>query len=582
MKKFFLFALLFAATAMFADIKVETFAIQSGGTTATYVTDTTSRTCSQATWTFLGGGLRNDVGNFSSTAAAIRAKYKTESVYPFFESDSISGGIDSLWLTWNSNGAESGTWGIKVYINGELKGSMTEAAGAKDDTPTKKFGIGQLQTTGKFVIKIANESSYNGSSNKFRFVFDDLSWTTYAPGEKSNPQLAFESSTVRKVIGDAAFTNTLTNHSDATPSFESSVPEVATVDQNGQVTIVGVGYTTITASVEETETYKAAELSYTLRVVPANWKIETFSKISKTCVISPTATCATEPFTEELDNGVIWTYWLGGANDAVFGNRAMYLRARLASESEHPYGFAKTDSIEGGLSRLAFNWRQGGKETGVYNVAIVVNGDTIGLITDQGENTGDYTRNHEFEVKDLTIDGKFLLEIINLSTATAETGNTVRIVINDLEWEGYEAPCEGQYGILVDGTEYIAGVKNEGQTEWLEYTITADLNKDQTFVFEDHCTGGTFMAGQDNGEGNYKFNYTEGENPAFLVPQDGHFTIYLKMYGPDNNWIWTVYADPTTGIENTAMKADVRKAIENGQIVIYRNGVRYSLQGQAF
>lgn len=578
MKKFFLFVLLFAATAMMADIKVETFAIKSGGTTGTYVTDTTSRTCSQATWTFLGGGLRNDVGNFSSTAAAIRAKYKTETIYPFFESDSISGGIDSLWFTWNSNGSESGTWGIKVYINGELKGSMTEAAGAKDETPSKKFGIGQLQTTGKFVIKITNESSYNGSSNKFRFVFDDLSWTTYAPGEKSNPQLAFESSSVRKVIGDAAFTNALTNHSDATPSFKSSVPEVATVDPaTGEVTIVGVGYTTITASVEETETYKAEELSYTLRVVPANWKIETFSKISKTCVVCPTAACATEPVTDTLDNGVAWTYWLGGANDAVFGNRAMYIRARLASESEHPVGFAKTDSIEGGLSRLFFNWRQGGKETGVYNIAIVVNGDTIGSITDKGENSGDYTRNHTFEKNDLTIEGKFLLEIINLSTATAETGNTVRIVINDLEWEGYEAPCEGEFGILVDGKDYIAGELNTAQTSYTEYMIVASLEADQTIQLYDNCSKSAFLPnGQE--EGGYWFTV---DGDVWSAPAKGIYTIYLKMYGYNNNWIYTSFSE-TTGVENTAVKADVRKAIENGQIVIYRNGVRYSLQGQQF
>ena len=216
-----------------------------------------------------------------------------------------------------------------------------------------------------------------------------------------------------------------------------------------------------------------------------------------------------------------------------------------------------------------------------WNIVIYINGDSVGGIYD--ETTAKQAAGSEFRytLGNLKIDGDFVIEIVNKDTAEADA-NQFRWVMDNLEWYSYEAPCEGQYGILVDGTDYIAGVKNEGQTEWLEYTITADLKKDQTFVFEDHCTGGTFMAGQDNGEGNYKFNYTEGENPAFLVPQDGHFTIYLKMYGPDNNWIWTVYADPTTGIENTAMKADVRKAIENGQIVIYRNGVRYSLQGQAF
>lgn len=129
MKKFFLFALLCAATSLFAEIKVEDFTIKNGGTTSTYVTSLTSRECTQATWSFISGGLRTDVGNFSTCAAVIRAKKNGEEIYPYFESSTISGGIDSLWMTWNSNGNESGTWNIKVYINNVLIGSMTETAG---------------------------------------------------------------------------------------------------------------------------------------------------------------------------------------------------------------------------------------------------------------------------------------------------------------------------------------------------------------------------------------------------------------------------------------------------------------------
>lgn len=590
MKKIFLFALLFAATAMMAEVRVEDFNIKSGGATNTYVTTVTSRECSQATWTFFSGGILKNLGDMGSTnyAAIIRAKKSTETEYPYIYSDSIEDGIDSLWLTWNSNGNETGgKWNVIIYINNDSIGAITGDGGPKAASPFHSYNVGNLNKEGKFVLKFVNKSPYDGTGNSMRFVFDDLSWTTHGSAPvKQKPTFEFADETVYKLNDAEAFTNTLTNTSDGTPVFESSVPAVATVDQEGLVTIVGEGTTVITASVAETETFKAAEASYTLRVVPQNFHIETFEGASNitsgtSYYITKDSVCPASKAT-----GIVWTTYLGSIRNTMASwpaaNEAACIRAKKSAEPK--FGYLKSSTISGGIDSLAFDWNCNGDESARvqdWNIVIYINGDSVGGIYD--ETTAKQAAGSEFRytLGNLKIDGDFVIEIVNKDTAEADA-NQFRWVMDNLEWYSYEAPCEGQYGILVDGTDYIAGVKNEGQTEWLEYTITADLKKDQTFVFEDHCTGGTFMAGQDNGEGNYKFNYTEGENPAFLVPQDGHFTIYLKMYGPDNNWIWTVYADPTTGIENTAMKADVRKAIENGQIVIYRNGVRYSLQGQAF
>ena len=77
MRKIVLFALLFVATAMFAEVRVETFDTKDGTATNTYVTSVTTKECQQASWTFFSGGILKNLGNMGNTnfAAVIRARF---------------------------------------------------------------------------------------------------------------------------------------------------------------------------------------------------------------------------------------------------------------------------------------------------------------------------------------------------------------------------------------------------------------------------------------------------------------------------------------------------------------------------
>ena len=389
---------------------------------------------------------------------------------------------------------------------------------------------------------------------------------------------SFDKENIRIKIGEDVPTNTLTTNSTGKVSYVSSTPAVAGVDPaTGVVTIAGVGTTTITANVAENDDYLPTSASYILRVMAESWKIETFDKISYMCIVCPTpsSSCSNVPVTDKMDNGVSWTYWLGGGNEAQFSsNRAMYLRARLDSESAYDYGYVRSSKINGGLSRLAFDWKQGGKETVTYNVAVVVNGDTLGWIRDAGQSSGDYTATHRFEVTDKTISGDIVIEIINYTKPSATSGNTGRIVINDLEWEGY---CDADFGMLVDGTKYISGARDWSKTDHMEYKIVADLDKDQVVEFQNYCTKEK-LATITQEEGSYWFTNNSG---VLSAPAKGTYTVYLKMYGIDNNSLWTEFvADSSTGIEgvqNTEYR--VQKTIENGQLIIIREGKKYNAQG---
>jgi len=459
MRKFFLFVLLCAATAVSAATKVETFTPQEGNT-ATYVTTETSRTCDQATWTFFSGGILTGVGNFSSAAAVIRAKKSNESVYPYIYSSTIGGGIDSLWLTWNANGNETaGTWNIKVYINNVEVGALNTAGTSKDATPSRKFGIGKLGIEGDFVIKFVNESEYSGTSNFLRFVFDDLSWTTYGAAEKETPDFAFAETSVIKFLDATAFTNTLTNTSDATPSFESSDPTIATVDENGKVTLTGkIGTTIISAAVVATDTYKAAEASYTLRVVPLNFHLETFTGAQNVTGNNTYSTTAVTSENPSEATGLSWTSLLGSVRDNLGGgsmlpltNIAAAIRGKKTAEEN--YGYLLSSTITGGIDSLAFDWTCNGTEAArenPWNIKVYINDQEVGAITDAC--TAVPAKPYRFSKGGLKIDGDFTIKIVNNNVADDGTSNHYRWVVDNIEWYSYKAPVYS-----VAGAEALMG-----------------------------------------------------------------------------------------------------------------------------
>ncbi|MCL2031302.1 MAG: family 43 glycosylhydrolase, partial [Oscillospiraceae bacterium] len=74
---------------------------------------------------------------------------------------------------------------------------------------------------------------------------------------------------VHKIYGDAPFTNPLTDEADGTGevTYESDDTDVATVDEDGEVTIVGAGTATITATKAACAEYEEAQATYELEVL---------------------------------------------------------------------------------------------------------------------------------------------------------------------------------------------------------------------------------------------------------------------------------------------------------------------------
>ena len=121
---------------------------------------------------------------------------------------------------------------------------------------------------------------YQSNSNQ-----KDLTLYKLEETGKSNPELTFSGITgdITKMLADGSYSSKATTKSDATIVYSSSNQEVATIDQQGTVTLLAGGTTVIKAEVAETATFNASFIEYTLKVTdPA--ALKTFVKVTNDAV----------------------------------------------------------------------------------------------------------------------------------------------------------------------------------------------------------------------------------------------------------------------------------------------------------
>lgn len=105
--------------------------------------------------------------------------------------------------------------------------------------------------------------------SKARFFLDNIVITkTSGSGvELEDPKCTFSAESATYTLGEAFSAPNFTTVSDGEITYKSSNPEIATVDNSGNITAIAAGTTTITASVATTDIYAAGSASYTLTVV---------------------------------------------------------------------------------------------------------------------------------------------------------------------------------------------------------------------------------------------------------------------------------------------------------------------------
>lgn len=228
---------------------------------------------------------------------------KNGSGYAAYQGEQTFPGSDGVDYTWNfvadvmaeNNSASAERLQMKKS-SGQLDSPIFETEQGFSITVTyeSKKNISITETGTENTITGASPLTLEVSSLSAGVTIKASSETTYinqivvtptTSTSLQDPALAFTGITgdITKQLSEGSYSSAATSASDATIVYSSSNQEVATIGQDGLVTLVAGGTTIIKAEVAETATYDAAFVEYTLKVVdPA--LIKTFAKVTSGAV----------------------------------------------------------------------------------------------------------------------------------------------------------------------------------------------------------------------------------------------------------------------------------------------------------
>ena len=183
----------------------------------------------------------------------------------------IAGTITSIKV--NTSGASGIDATLDVTVGGQTFGEQYKLTKTKTDVEFTGSASGEIKliytNNAKAIYIKSIEVTYEGSIVT-----------------KKDANLAFSETSTTVVFGEEFTAPTLTKDTDADVVYSSSDEDVATVDAaTGEVTIVGIGSTKISATAEETDEYSAGSASYTL------------------IVTAPALTEVTPPYSESFEHG---------------------------------------------------------------------------------------------------------------------------------------------------------------------------------------------------------------------------------------------------------------------------------------
>ncbi len=438
-------------------------------------------------------------------------------------------------INFANTGSKNGT--RNLVVDGETIGSSanTTKVEATYEVPAGKTSI---------AVKCVDGAGVAASFNYYSIT------VTEEAGEKEKPVFMYNQSSATVDMASAVNVYPeLENSSDGKVTYTSSNPSVATVNETGVVTLVGLGVTTIRATVAETETYAAASAQYEL--------IVTDSSI-------PTYTV---------------TFMVDGSVYEVMENQTVVVYPATAPAKEG-YNFAGWDVVAGTVLTADLTVNATWSEIPTYTVTFMVDGSVYEVMENQTVvvyPTEPFKEGYIFKgwdvaagtalTADLTVNGMFAAAVAE--TVTLQAGNFS---------EGYTLDGASSGSLYT----YSADTKNANLMTVAEgqHTVAIPAGMKVTKVVFEGCA-------QNNGDAKATLTEFNGESKSVAfkgrktlpfvqaafegLSITGSFTFTFS-YNVGVKLMLSV--EPATAIESIGAETDAiryngREVVANGMIMVY-------------
>ena len=480
-----------------------------------------------------------------------------------------------------------------------------------------EYGPGQFTTETVTYSYSGKVGTWTGEANSVTFTADkQVRMTTitvyYKQDNRADAGLAWNPATVSLTVGDAFTAPTFSNPNSLTVSFESSNTALATVDNAGVISLVSgvTGKATITAKFDGNSNYKDATVTCTITVNPKTEIVVILAQYNgqwyalknveetagKVLAALPVNYVGGKLYNvEEADKATIEWQRAAVTDGIIFKNGENYI-----------YGTAGSTDLK--LSTTECAWTLDGTTYKLGNRTFFYNETANGF---KNYNTSNAGNSGYSNLPTVTAPVYAIGDAYGRTVTTGEYG-TICIPYGSSNYTGAEfyeiswmemdgTTPKGIWldqvnGALTAGKPYIfkatadeIAIVGDGTTAAAPVVGVAGLTGTFTLIQDSETSGDA----SNKLEGNYMIAGNQfllcgtgcwlKENRAYIDASiiAGHTTKKEEIPGRRRVCLGETSENTTTGVDNNQLpNANIQKVIENGQLIIIRDGVKYNIQGQ--